>query len=98
MLVKIHKSYRLLVAICDTDLLGETFEEGNRILEIRESFYDGEEKSESEIIELMQDLAREDATFSIAGKQSVNCALKAEIISKKGIKKVSGIPFALVLM
>jgi len=98
MLVKIHKSYRQIVAICDSELLGETYEEGNRILEIRESFFNGEEKSEEEIIELMKDLATEDATFNIVGENSIKAALKAGIIDKKGIKKVKGIPFALVLM
>jgi len=98
MLIKIHNSYRQIVAICDSDLLGKTFEQGNRILDVRESFYNGEEKSELELIELMENLAREDATFNIIGKQSVQAAVKAGIISKEGIKKVSNIPFALVLM
>jgi len=98
MLIKIHKVYRLVVAICDSELLGKTFEQGSRILDVRESFYNGEEKTEKEIIEMMKDLIREDATFNIAGKQSVNCALKAGIISREGIKHVQGVPFALVLL
>jgi hypothetical protein len=98
MLVKIHKSYRDVVAICDSDLIGKTFEEGNRILEVRESFYNGEELDEKKTIELMKSLDKEDATFNIVGKESVNAALKAGIISKEGIKAVQGIPFALALL
>jgi len=98
MLIKIHKSYRLLVAVCDKELLGKTFEQGLKILEVRESFFNGEEKEEKEIIELMKSLAREDATFNIIGKKSCQAGLKAGIISKEGIKKVSNIPFALVLL
>ena len=98
MFIKIHKAYRYVAAICDKEILGKTFEQGNRILEIRESFYKGEMKSEQEMIALMQDLAREDATFNIAGKKSVEAAIKAGIISREGIKKVQGIPFALVLL
>ena len=49
MLIKIHKSYRDVVAICDSELLGEKFEEGERILEVRESFFNGEEKNEEGI-------------------------------------------------
>jgi hypothetical protein len=98
MLVKIHKSYRTVIAICDSDLLGKSFEEGNRILEVRESFYDGEKASEEEVLELMQTLSSEDATFNIVGEKSVNTALKAGIVSEEGIKKVQGVPFALVLM
>ncbi len=98
MLLKIHKSYRGVVAVCDSELLGKKFEEGQKILEVRESFYNGEEIKEKKMIELMSDLAKEDATFNIIGKNSVNAALKAGIISKKGIKKVQGVPFALVLL
>lgn len=98
MFIKVHKAYREVVAICDSDILGKKFEEGIKQLDVRENFYKGEEKNQEEIIELMIDLAMEDATFNIAGKQSCDCALKAGIISKEGIKTVQGIPFALVLI
>lgn len=98
MFIKIHKAYRDVIAICDKELLGKQFEEKEKTLNIRESFYKGEEKSQEEIIELMKDLVKEDATFNIVGEKSVACALKAGIIKKQGIKKVSGIPYALILM
>lgn len=98
MLVKIHKSYRDIIAICDSELLGKSFEEGKKILNIRENFYNGEEKAEQELVEFLKDMAMEDATFNIVGQKSVNCALKAGIISKEGIKIVQGVPFALVLL
>lgn len=98
MLVKIHKSYRDVVAVCDSELLGKYFEQGDRILDIRETFYSGEEIEEKNLVDLMKTLSREDATFNIAGKESVNCALKAGIISKEGVLKVQGVPFALVLL
>jgi len=96
--VKIHKTYRDVIAICDSDLLGKKFEQGNLQLDVKESFYKGEEKTKQEVIQIMQDLSREDSTFNIVGEESVNCALETGIISKDGIKKVQGIPFALVLL
>jgi len=98
MLVKIHKSYREVVAVCDSELLGKRFEEGILQLEIRENFFKGEEKAEKEVIEIMKDATMEDATFNIAGKNSVECALNAGIISREGIKTIQNVPFALVLM
>jgi len=98
MLVKIHKSYRQVVAICDSELLGKYFEQGQRILDVKESFFSGEEKDEKETIDIMKDMAREDATFNIIGKESCNAGLKAGIIGKEGVIKVQGIPFALVLL
>ena len=98
MKIKIHKSYRLVVAVCDSDLIGKKFEEDDRILEINENFYGGKEVSSNELEREMADLSREDATFNIAGRESVETALKCGLISKEGVRKISGIPFALVLL
>lgn len=98
MLVNIIKSYREVVAICDAELLGKYFEEERFQLDIKQSFFSGEKASEEEVIQIMQDMSREDATFNIVGEKSVNAAIKAGIISENGIKKIQGIPFALILM
>lgn len=98
MLIKIHKSYRDVVAICDTELLGKYFAEGKSQLDVKESFFSGDEVSEEKAIEIMQSFNQEDATFSIVGENSIQSALKAGIINKKGIKKIQGIPCALVLL
>ena len=42
MYIKIHRSYRNVVAICDAEILGKKFEEGKRVLDVRESFYNNE--------------------------------------------------------
>ena len=98
MLVKIHKSYRIVVAICDTELKNKQFEQENKQLDLASRFYDGEEKSKQEVIEIMKDYNQEDATFNIVGKQSIEAALEAGIISKEGIKTIKDVPYALVLM
>lgn len=98
MLIKIHKAYRNVVSVCDSELLGKYFEQGIKQLDIRETFYNGEKKTGEELVEILRDMAMEDSTFNIVGKNSVACALKAGIIAKEGIKKVAGIPFALVLL
>lgn len=98
MLVKVHSSYRNIVAICDSDLLEKTFEERNKQLKITKNFFGGEEKTEKEILEIMQLGSESDYTFNIIGKQSIALALKAGIITKEGIQKIQGIPVALVLL
>ena len=98
MFVNILKSYRDIVAICDSDLLGKKFEEGKFQLDIKESFFKGTESPEEKIIEIMQKMSEKDAIFNIVGEKSIKIALKAGIISKEGIKKIQGIPFALVLL
>ena len=98
MLVRIIKSYREIVVICDSDLIGRKFEDGKFQLDLKGEFFKGEETSEEKTIEIMQDMSKEDATFNIVGQKSINTALKAGIISQTGIKKIQGIPFAVVLL
>jgi len=98
MLIKIHKSYRDVVSICDSDLLGKFFEENEFQLDVKESFYNGEEKTEEEVSEIIQDLSREDATFNIVGEKSINLALEEGIIENRSIKRIENIPFSMVLL
>ncbi len=98
MLVKIHKSYRTIVAVCDAELLGKRFEEGKMQIDVSDAFYGGEKKTDKEVIELLKDSATEDATFNILGEKSVNAAIKAGIIDEKGIIMIQGIPYALGLL
>jgi len=98
MQVRIQRSYRDIVAICDSELLGKTFEQGKFQLNIKESFYKGEEKTKQEILDIIKKMSIEDSTFNIVGKEAIETALEAGIISKEGIKEIQGIPFALVLL
>lgn len=98
MLVKIIKSYRDIVAICDSELVGRKFEEKEFQLNVKEDFFKGKELNEQEIIEVIDDMSKEDATFNVVGEKSVKAALRAGIISEDEIKRIDDIPFALVLM
>ena len=98
MLLNIIKSYRDIVVICDSELIGKYFEENEFQLNIKENFYNGEKKSEEELLKIIQEMSKEDATFNVVGKKSISTALKAEIISESSVKKIQGIPFALVLL
>ena len=96
--INVINSYRDVVAICDSDLIGKVFEQGKFQLDVKESFYKGKQVSEKELFDMINHLSREDAIFNIVGKNSVNVALKEGIILEEGIRKIQGIPFALVLL
>ena len=98
MFLKIIKSYRDIVAICDTELLGKVFEEEKFQLNVKESFFKGEEVDQKKAIEILKDMVMEDATFNIIGEESVKTAIKAGIITKGSIGKIANIPFALILL
>lgn len=96
--VKLHSAYRTVVAICDSDLLGKKFEEGKRQLDVRENFYNGEEMSHEELIDLINHQIGEDATFNIVGPKACAAAKEAGIISEETIMTIQDIPFSLVLL
>ena len=96
LLVKIHGSYRKIVAMCDSNLLGKKFEEGNLQLEINEHFYEGKEMSEEEIEKLISVLENESPSYNIVGEKSIELFLKRNLILKEGVKKISGVPYAMI--
>jgi len=96
--IKVHKSYRTVVAMCDSEILGKKFEEGIKQLDVRENFYNGELVEEDEAVRELQRQAREDATFNIVGEKAVAIALKSTIIDQESIGKVDNVPFALKLI
>lgn len=98
MYIKIHQSYRKVVALADKELVGKKFEEGKMQLDVRENFYKGEEFAEEQAINTLKQLRTDDATFNIVGEKAINAAMEAGIITKENTGKVQDIPFALVLL
>jgi len=96
--IRIHKSYRNVVAICDKEILGKKFEEGKKQLDIRESFYKDKELTKEQAMQELKKMKIEDSTFNIVGKDSIKLALEAQIIKKSDISYVNGVPFALFLI
>ncbi len=86
------------MAICDSEIMGRKFEEGNRRLDLCGEFFNGEEMSEEQVLAIIKDEKTEDATFNIVGEKSIGLALKAGIVKKEGIIKIQGIPIALTLL
>jgi len=98
MLVKIHQSCRTAVAICDKELINKKFEEKDKKLDLTTTFFKGEEKSEQEVREIMEDMKREDATFNIVGSRSCKIALELGLIDDSLTTYISGIPIGLILI
>ena len=96
--IKIYKAYRKVVALCDEDLLGKKFIDGEKQLDVKESFYTGEVMDKEKVIHIIKCEAADDSTFNIVGKESIACAIEAGIIDKGGVSKLQNIPFALSLL
>ncbi len=82
-----------LLAACDENVLGKTFEEGEVYLNVKESFYKGDTTDPTE---LKKRLKR--ATISnLVGEISVNTALKMKLANKKDVLYVEGVPHLQVI-
>ncbi len=93
MLIKIHKNQgKEVIAICDEDIIGKTFEEKDLQLKISEYFYKGEKISDEDALIILK-TAR---NINIAGKKAVNFALKNKIIEEDNIITIAGVPNAQV--
>jgi len=96
MKVKIHKGTRYVVAICDFDLIGKIFNEREKQLDLTGNFFNGEDKTEEEVREIIEDMKREDACFYIVGKESCRIAREMGIADK--FIEIQNIPVAMMLM
>jgi hypothetical protein len=97
-LLKVHESYRWVVAVCDKDVFGRKLIDGKKALDITGQFFRGKEMTEEEASEEIIRCNNEDATFNFVGKKSVALAKKLGIVTDEGVTKIDGIPFALVLL
>jgi hypothetical protein len=83
-----------IVAICDQNILGESFEEGDRCIHVNERFYKGRLVTIEEGIAAMGK-----ATIAnIVGENIVNEALKAHLIHERGIIRIQNVPHAQVVV
>ena len=91
MIVKVHKrADRTVVAVCDSDLIGRKFSEGDRQLDLSSDFYKGEEMDDSEA----GDLIRNADIINLVGQGAVKLGLQEEVITQDHVITISGIPHA----
>jgi hypothetical protein len=91
MIVKTHTSKEgILLAVCDSDILGKKFEDDKLQLDLTGGFYKGEEKSEDELREMLKTAY----IVNLVGKNSVDFAIKEGIVSEDNVIKVQGVPHA----
>ena len=96
-LLKVHESYRWVVAVCDKDVFGRKLLEGKKALDVSGEFFNGDEMSGDKVREEIVRCCREDANFNFVGEKSVGVAKELGIVKDEGITMIEGVPFALVL-
>ena len=96
--VKVYQAYRKVVAVCDQGLIGKRLVDGQRLLDVKESFYTGELMDREKALKIIKCEAADDATFNFVGKEAVELGISTGIIDKKGVMELQKIPFALSLL
>lgn len=94
-LARIHERKRTgvtgtVLAVCDEELLGKVFTQGEAVLDLKSyrQFYEGSVVSEIQAIEMLKNAEN----ASIVGERSVEIAQKALGLSKSHAKKIGGVP------
>ena len=79
-----------VVAVCDTELLGQVFEEGDAVLDLKthESFYRGKEATAEEVAEALANFG----SANLVGKESVGVALEKGLAEKGDVRYIKNIP------
>ncbi len=96
--IKIHEDYRKIAAVCDSDLIGKTFEEGKFQLKANEHFYKGKEYDEPKAIKILNNAKMDDACFNFVGEMAVDLGIKVGVVGQTHVLKIQGIPHALALL
>ena len=78
----------VMMAACDKGLLGKTFEEGKMILDVKESFYAGDEV-ESEVLREKFDQI---TIANLVGEETVKTALEEGFGYEENVLTVEDIP------
>lgn len=82
------KVYRVkgevMVAVCDEELIGRDFREGELKIEIREEFYGTESVSEDEVKRAL----RQATIANISGEKAVKLAISMGIVDEKRVLKI----------
>jgi len=83
----------LLVAVCDRDALGETYESGDVSLTVDEEFYGGERVEAEDVVD---SLARA-TVANIVGTESVELAIEHGFVEEANVLEVGSTLHAQVL-
>jgi uncharacterized protein len=92
------KSYNvnkeILVAACDSELVGRTFCEGELHLYVNEDFFKGQPADEHEVKQ-----ALEEATIAnLVGQRSVTCGIDSGVIDENCVIMIDGVPHAQMVL
>ena len=82
-----------LVAVCDADLLGETFDNGDLSLTVNEEFYEGDPADENRIVDRLAKCS----VANIVGTEAVELAVEHGFVEEENVLDIDGTRHAQLL-
>jgi hypothetical protein len=82
--------HELLVAACDTELLGTTLSDGNIEFDVSEDFY----HSVKGPIDLLVKHLQQATIANLVGKRCVGCGIELGLINKENVLNIANVPHA----
>ncbi len=83
----------ILLAACDEEIIGKTFNEGNLSIEVKEDFYRGEKTG----LENLEDLIKEASIVNLTGNNVVEKAISSGLVDESNIITINGIKHAQIV-
>ena len=94
MILKKHfNEGRLILAICDKNLLDKTYEDSTGILNLKSGFYKGNDVSNDTVIALFNKAY----IINAVGTKSVALLVKEKIISHNQVKQIKKVPYVQIV-
>lgn len=92
--IKLWKqSKRVLLAICDENILGKTLKHGNIVFQVREEFYKGSLVSVQEAVDLIE----KSTVVNMIGQSIVKEAVAKGLVHPDAVLKIKGVPHAQIV-
>lgn len=83
----------MLLAICDSDLLGKTLREGKIVFHVKDEFYNGGKVSLEEAVNMIEN----STIVNLVGKNCIEKAILKGYIHPEAVLQISGVPHAQIV-
>ncbi len=95
MLLRIHRSAdnKEIIGLCDRELIGKTYSEGEISVAINEAFFGNQPASEEEVIRVLMT----GDNITIFGKRCVDLAVSHGILEPDSCRLIDGIPYTTII-
>ena len=83
----------MLLAICDSDLLGKTLKEGKIVFHVKDEFYNGGKVSLEEAVNMIEN----STIVNLVGKNCIEKAILTGYVHPEAVLQISGVPHAQIV-